>query len=70
MLQRFVDTVNGWLSDRLEQNARAAVAPARLDRLAAAWETVNRAAREADTYNLDRRPLVFSVFGTLAEAVR
>ena len=30
----------------------------------------NRAAREAEAYNLDRKPLVFSVFGRLAEAAR
>jgi DNA polymerase-3 subunit delta' len=26
--------------------------------------------REAETYNLERKPLVFSVFGLLAEATR
>ena len=31
---------------------------------------VNNAAREAEAYNLDRKPLVFSVFGRLAEAAR
>ena len=39
-------------------------------RLADAWDKVNQAARDADTYNLDRKPLVFSVFGWLAEATR
>ena len=37
--------------------------------IAEIWEKVNRAAREAETYNLERKPLVFSVFGTLAEGV-
>jgi DNA polymerase-3 subunit delta' len=34
------------------------------------WESVNRAAREVETYNLDRKPFVFSVFNLLAEAAR
>ena len=43
---------------------------ARLARLAEAWERINAAARDAETYNLERKPLVFSVFGLLAEATR
>jgi DNA polymerase-3 subunit delta' len=39
-------------------------------RVAEVWTVVNRAAREAEAYNLDRKPLVFSVFGQLAEAAR
>ena len=31
---------------------------------------MNKAGREAEDYNLDRKPLVFSVFGQLAEAAR
>jgi DNA polymerase-3 subunit delta' len=64
-LEAFVDTVNEWLA------ARAAKGPQenrRLVRLAEAWDKVNQAARDADTYNLDRKPLVFAVFGWLAEA--
>ena len=48
-----------------EQNALA-----RAHRLADASESINRAARDAETYNLERKPLVFSVFGLLAEATR
>jgi DNA polymerase-3 subunit delta' len=66
-LAAFIDTVNGWLSDRLAAGSRDG---ARLDRLARAWENVNSASRDAQTYNLDRKPLVFSVFGWLAEAAR
>jgi DNA polymerase-3 subunit delta' len=66
-LAAFVDTVNAWLSARLEQGPRE---PARLVRVAQAWESINAAARDAQEYNLERRPLVFSVFGTLADAVR
>ena len=42
----------------------------RMARVAEAWEKVNRAAREVETYNLERKPLVFAVFGVLAEAAR
>ena len=34
------------------------------------WEKINRAARDTAEYNLERKPLVFSVFGMLAEATR
>jgi DNA polymerase-3 subunit delta' len=44
--------------------------PSRLARLAEAWDSFNRAARDADTYNLDKKPLVFGVFGLLADAAR
>ncbi len=66
-LAAFVDTVNTWLSQRLyrEQNALG-----RAHRLADASESINRAARDAEIYNLERKPLVFSVFGLLAEATR
>jgi DNA polymerase-3 subunit delta' len=33
-------------------------------------DKIARAAREAATYNLDRRPLVLSLFGDLAGALR
>jgi DNA polymerase III subunit delta' len=39
-------------------------------RVAEAWEKVNRLGNDAEAYNLDRKPLVFQVFGTLAEAAR
>jgi DNA polymerase-3 subunit delta' len=66
-LAAFVDTVNAWLSRRLSAGANDI---SRLDRLAAAWQRVNAAARDAETYNLERKPLIFSVFGLLAEATR
>ena len=43
---------------------------AQMARTAEVWEKVNRAAREVETYNLERKPLVFAVFGLLAEAAR
>ena len=66
-LAAFVDTVNAWLSARLAAGPPDA---ARLDRVAAVWEKVNLAARDAAEYNLERKPLVFNVFGWLAEATR
>ena len=66
-LAAFMDIVNGWLEARLEDGK----APKRrLGLLAEIWDKVNAAASDADEYNLDRRPLVFSVFGLLAEAAR
>jgi DNA polymerase III subunit delta' len=66
-LTAFVDTVRDWLSQRLDTPPRE---PRRLARVAEVWEKVNRAAREAEVFHLDRKPLVFAVFGLLAEAAR
>jgi DNA polymerase III subunit delta' len=66
-LATFMDLVNDWLSSRL---ANVTEEKARLARVAVAWEKVNRTAREVETYNLERKPFVFSVFGELAEAAR
>jgi DNA polymerase-3 subunit delta' len=64
-LETFMDLVNGWLSARLAEGAQG---KAQMARVAETWEKVNRAARETEAYNLERKPLVFSVFGALAEA--
>jgi DNA polymerase-3 subunit delta' len=66
-LAAFLDTVNAWLAARLSsapQDVR------RLARVAVAWEKINNAARDVHAYNLERKPLVFNVFGWLAEATR
>ena len=65
-LATFVDTVNGWLSARLSAPQEIG----QMARTAEAWEKVNRAAREAEEFNLERKPLVFSVFAVLAETAR
>jgi DNA polymerase-3 subunit delta' len=62
----FVDTVRDWLSAKLA----AREAPGRLAAVAEAWERVNRAARDVEVFNLERKPFVFNVFGWLAEASR
>jgi DNA polymerase-3 subunit delta' len=66
-LAAFMDLVNAWLSVQVSSGSRPARQAART---AAVWEKVNRAARDVETYNLERKPLVFAVFGLLAEAAR
>jgi len=66
-LHAFMDLVNGWLSQRLGE---ADEAMPQAHRAAKAWDTINRAAREVETYNLERKPFAFAVFGALAEAAR
>ncbi|MEJ2435935.1 MAG: DNA polymerase III subunit delta' [Pseudolabrys sp.] len=66
-LATFMDLVNGWLSAQI---AGGAGALPQMARVAETWEQVNKAAREAETYNLERKPLVFAVFGALAQAAR
>jgi len=66
-LAAFLDTVNAWLARRLDRNDAEI---GRLARLAEAFERINQAASDAAEYNLERKPLVFGVFGLLAEATR
>lgn len=67
VLDAFMDLINGWLSARLGEMGHE---KARMVRVAETWQRVNRAAHEVETYNLERKPLVFAVFGALAEAAR
>ncbi len=70
-LSAFIDSVDRWVSERLRaDDANANANLPHLARLAEVWEKINRAARETAEYNLERKPLVFSVFGLLAEATR
>jgi DNA polymerase-3 subunit delta' len=66
-LAAFLDTVNAWLAAQLSSGSQDA---GRLARVAAAWEKINTAGSDAQEYNLERKPLVFAVFGWLAEAAR
>jgi DNA polymerase III subunit delta' len=59
------DAVLRFVSGELDR--RRDEPPARLAALVAVAERFGRAAREAATYNLDRRPVVLSLFGDLAE---
>ena len=68
-LATFIDSVDRWVGARLRTEDPNADLP-RLARLAEVWEKIGRAARDTAEYNLERKPLVFSVFGMLAEATR
>jgi DNA polymerase-3 subunit delta' len=67
VFEMFVDTVRDWLTDQLSLRLADT---ARLAPIAEVWEKLDRAAREVELYNLDRKPLVFAVFGLLAETAR
>jgi DNA polymerase-3 subunit delta' len=69
-LGAFMDSVDRWITLRLRADGHANANLPRLARLAEVWEKINRAARETESYNLERKPLVFSVFGLLADATR
>jgi len=70
-LGAFIDSVDRWVSQRLRaDDANANANLPRLARLAEVWEKISRAARDTAEYNLERKPLVFSVFGLLSEAAR
>ncbi|MDB5646711.1 DNA polymerase III subunit delta' [Methylobacterium sp.] len=63
-----LDTVFRFVSAELDR--RRHEPPARLAALVEVCDKIARAAREAAIYNLDRRPLVLSLFGDLAGALR
>ncbi len=65
--ETFVDTIRDWLSARVGGGTGE---PARLAQVAEVWDKLNRTAQEVDVFNLDRKPMVFAVFGLLAEAAR
>ena len=67
-VQLALDTAMAWVSRDLE--ARAGLGAVRLAPLVEVCEKVARAAREAEAFNLDRRPVVISLFGDLADALR
>ncbi len=64
-----IDTIERWVAERLRQPEAVHDLP-RLARLAEVWEKINRSARETETFNLERKPLVFATFGLLAEVTR
>jgi DNA polymerase-3 subunit delta' len=65
-LATFVDLVNDWLSQRLDISGDKP----ELVRVAETWERINGAAQDVAEYNLERKPLVFKVFGLLADTAR
>jgi DNA polymerase III subunit delta' len=70
-LAAFVDSLERWMVEQLRADPGEANANLpRLARLAEVWEKISRVARDTESYNLERKPLVFSVFGLLAEVTR
>ena len=70
-LAAFIDGIERWIADQMHADPATANANLpRLARLAEVWEKINRAARDTESYNLERKPLVFSVFGLLADVTR
>lgn len=63
----FMETVEDWVRHVLHANLAAGAH--RLAPLAEVWDRTARAVRETDALNLDRRPLVLSIFQDLSEAV-
>ncbi|EJW12081.1 DNA polymerase III delta prime subunit [Rhodovulum sp. PH10] len=63
----FAETVRDWMTAELHRPPQDVK---RLAPLAEAWAKIDDAVRETQILNLERRPLVFAVFGWLAEAAR
>jgi DNA polymerase-3 subunit delta' len=59
-----------WLDSQVHLGAQAGEGADRLAPYAEVWEKVADAVREAEALNLDKRPLVLSIFADLAAAVR
>ena len=57
-----------WLEARAHVEARSSDAARASMRVADAWESIRAAAREAEALNLDKRPLLLSIFADLARA--
>ncbi len=71
LLETFVDAVGDFLRRRLDAEVNGPQPDrARLAGIADLWERLNRTARDVETFNLERKPLVFTVFGLLADATR
>ncbi len=62
------DTVFDWLSEQIRQ--RAGEGARSLAPFAEVWEKIDRAMREVDAYNLDRRAFALTLFVDLAAAMR
>ncbi len=63
--------IDAWLDTKVRRGALSPEANcARLAPYALVWEKLSEAARETDTFNLDKRPFVLSLFADLAAAER
>jgi len=63
---RVMTAIVDWIDERLRAEARRG--PSRLAPLAEVWEKAADAAREAEALNLDKRPVILSIFAELAAA--
>jgi DNA polymerase III subunit delta' len=63
---RLMGMVIGWIDARLHSEAERGAG--RLAPLAEVWEKAAEAAREVEVMNLDKRPLILSIFADLAAA--
>ncbi len=62
--------IQDWLALRVRDGSSAGVPARRLAPYAEAWDKVSANARETDALNLDKRPLLLSIFADLATAAR
>jgi DNA polymerase III subunit delta' len=63
--------IDSWLDTKVRRGALSPEANcARLAPYALVWEKLSEVARETDTFNLDKRPFVLSLFADLAAAER
>jgi DNA polymerase-3 subunit delta' len=65
----FIDTLETWLHETVTRRAAAGENAARLAPLAEVWDKSARAVREAEAFNLDRKPLVLTIIQDVAEAL-
>ena len=71
LLGTFVGAVRDWLRHRLDVEVKQARPDrAHMAGIADLWDKLNSSARDVEIYNLDKKPLVFTIFGLLAEATR
>ena len=65
-------TIEDWLDARVRHSARTlqGACARQLAPYALVWEKLSEAARETEIFNLDKRPLVLSLFADLAAAVQ
>jgi len=63
-----VESIERWVSQKMHEHAARGAGS--LAPLVEVCEKLQKAAREVDIYNLDRRPLILSFFDDLAQAVR
>ena len=71
LLDAFVGAVRDWLLRRLDAEVSGTRPDlARMAGTADLWDRLNRSARDVEIYNLEKKPLVFTIFGLLAEASR